>query len=619
MKFLCDRCKTRYSIADERVRGKVLKIRCKSCSHVITVREGMTDDEDGATPAPVAATPAPAAKAGGAKQGGTFTGPAPVGRGGSASAANGSALADAFAQVMQPQRADTEPPPSALEEEWYVSLDGNQEGPYSLAEAQAWIAGKKLDDDLYCWSEGFDDWLPVDKVGHFRGLRKAAPAKPRPPVPASAKGAPRAAAAPVDSGPQPLFAATLASLEAEPDAAPAAKGKPAPAQPAQKSNGKGGPAAGSAAATAALTSLSPGSTASSASAPSSSAPASAKGGADAKAARPAASLFDLEGEGSRPDRELPELEPDEDEDDEEKDEDLEIGEVSRVVRLPDLMAAHQAKQAAKAATGRTGMTQAIRTPAPAIARGTGGVPSVAAAAGAPDGTAAADGALPALSDAALADLQPAVVAAPAHKQHAILLIAAAIAVLLIGGTIAVVVATSGSDEGAVSTGDITRYDSLGRRIDDPRRTATEKAAEAAGKSGGRTGTTVKKPFGSNPASGGSVGGAATPAGKTEIVIGPDGKPLEPLTVDEMLAVSARMSSGTRRCYERALKEDPFLKVSKITVSIVVEDSGVVSSVTLDSFATQTLGKCLTAAIRRWPFRRSPKRESFVFPLVFEQR
>ena len=39
MKFLCDRCKTRYSIGDDRVRGKILKIRCKNCQNVISVRE----------------------------------------------------------------------------------------------------------------------------------------------------------------------------------------------------------------------------------------------------------------------------------------------------------------------------------------------------------------------------------------------------------------------------------------------------------------------------------------------------------------------------------------------------------------------------------------------------
>ena len=50
MKFLCDRCKTRYSIGDERVRGKILKIRCKNCANVITVREGMMADPDGSQP-----------------------------------------------------------------------------------------------------------------------------------------------------------------------------------------------------------------------------------------------------------------------------------------------------------------------------------------------------------------------------------------------------------------------------------------------------------------------------------------------------------------------------------------------------------------------------------------
>src|SRR5438552_3357597 len=39
MKFVCDRCQTKYSIADEKVRGKILKVRCKTCSNVITVRE----------------------------------------------------------------------------------------------------------------------------------------------------------------------------------------------------------------------------------------------------------------------------------------------------------------------------------------------------------------------------------------------------------------------------------------------------------------------------------------------------------------------------------------------------------------------------------------------------
>ena len=39
MKFVCDRCQTKYAIADERVRGKILKVKCKTCGNVMTVRE----------------------------------------------------------------------------------------------------------------------------------------------------------------------------------------------------------------------------------------------------------------------------------------------------------------------------------------------------------------------------------------------------------------------------------------------------------------------------------------------------------------------------------------------------------------------------------------------------
>jgi len=322
VKFLCDRCKTRYSIGDERVRGKILKIRCKNCANVITVREGMVADSEGSQPsapefparakktttiAPVAMSegseaakgtndPASAGNdrgagsagaAGRAALGGpigpeaipglkrpgapaSLIGP-PVGdakdtvkslgsaqaqakrTGASDSAARGpvgagkrgaapspgrgepaNALGAAFASAMAK-------PPPALEEEWYVSIDGDQAGPFSLAEAQGWVAQQAEGAELHCWSEGFDDWLPVDKVSHFRGFRKrpAAPMAP-PPLPRSggvrqrsAPGAP-APVSPVsgDDEPKPLFAATMASLErGAPVAANPGLAVPSPASP----------------------------------------------------------------------------------------------------------------------------------------------------------------------------------------------------------------------------------------------------------------------------------------------------------------------------------------------------------------------------------------------------
>src|SRR5688572_9604523 len=38
MKIVCEACQAKYSISDDKVRGKAFKIRCKKCSHIIVVR-----------------------------------------------------------------------------------------------------------------------------------------------------------------------------------------------------------------------------------------------------------------------------------------------------------------------------------------------------------------------------------------------------------------------------------------------------------------------------------------------------------------------------------------------------------------------------------------------------
>ena len=38
MKFLCDQCKAKYQIADEKVAGKTVRMKCRKCGHLIEVR-----------------------------------------------------------------------------------------------------------------------------------------------------------------------------------------------------------------------------------------------------------------------------------------------------------------------------------------------------------------------------------------------------------------------------------------------------------------------------------------------------------------------------------------------------------------------------------------------------
>src|SRR5579859_2699345 len=118
MKFVCDSCNTKYSIADERVHGRVLKIRCKTCDHVITVRE------EHKTPAP----------------------------GNIADLARGVGDGDDHTVVSMPPAPTAEP----AADEWYVSFDGEQEGPMPLARALDRVrAERPKGKEAHAWKPGF--------------------------------------------------------------------------------------------------------------------------------------------------------------------------------------------------------------------------------------------------------------------------------------------------------------------------------------------------------------------------------------------------------------------------------------------------------------------------------
>src|SRR5260370_22964212 len=112
MKIVCDNCATKYSIADEKVRGKVFKIRCKKCSHIIVVRGG-TDGN-----AEAAREQAPAADAG-------FPG-------------------DDAATIAARAGTPAAGVPSA-EAVWHLAIDREQVGPLTPAEVRQKFGGGGID------------------------------------------------------------------------------------------------------------------------------------------------------------------------------------------------------------------------------------------------------------------------------------------------------------------------------------------------------------------------------------------------------------------------------------------------------------------------------------------
>jgi predicted Zn finger-like uncharacterized protein len=43
VKFLCDQCKAKYQISDDKVAGKTVRMKCRKCGHMIEVRAAVTE------------------------------------------------------------------------------------------------------------------------------------------------------------------------------------------------------------------------------------------------------------------------------------------------------------------------------------------------------------------------------------------------------------------------------------------------------------------------------------------------------------------------------------------------------------------------------------------------
>lgn len=142
MKIQCQSCQAKYTIADEKVLGKVVKIRCKKCSSTIVVngnelaREG---DEGGAT------------------------------------------------QVFDYSGASTE--------QWTVNVADGDQRTMSPQEIAVEYRNGTINDETYCWKEDMPDWLPLREIEALYALVGGGHAPPPSlhedaPIPSAAAAAP---------------------------------------------------------------------------------------------------------------------------------------------------------------------------------------------------------------------------------------------------------------------------------------------------------------------------------------------------------------------------------------------------------------------------------------------
>jgi len=166
MKIVCEACQAKYSISDDKVRGKAFKIRCKKCSNIIVVRSTGAMDIPAAMSGTLEAQPAPVAVA------------------------------------------------VAAESAWHIVVDGEQVGPLTGSDIRARLARGEIYGETYIWREGMADWLKLSSVPELADAVAEAPAQAARPAARHQPAASAQAAARADEDMDVFAAPTVVSAKA---------------------------------------------------------------------------------------------------------------------------------------------------------------------------------------------------------------------------------------------------------------------------------------------------------------------------------------------------------------------------------------------------------------------
>ncbi len=133
MNVTCDKCNKRYAIADDKVRGKSVKIRCKQCQNLISV-QGPPAGAAAAATMPITAQPAMAAGVG---------------------AVSGSPWEDERTRAM---------PAMDLSPTWFAMVKGKQIGPLTVRDLELRVKTGEVSLRTYLWKQGMADWKRASDV-----------------------------------------------------------------------------------------------------------------------------------------------------------------------------------------------------------------------------------------------------------------------------------------------------------------------------------------------------------------------------------------------------------------------------------------------------------------------
>lgn len=218
MNFTCDNCQRRYSVADEKVRGKTVKIRCRACDTLVTVVGPPAQGDERASG--VAARPNPSTGVG-------------------AVALASEAPASPSGKTPWDDEATVAAPALSGKSEWFAMVKGKQVGPFDPRGVADLVRSGEVSLKSYLWRKGMPEWKRGADVPElapvFAGLSAgAAPAPKGPPPPRASPAVPEPSPLPRPPASPPAPAAKAAPPVAikrppriaEPIVAPAATDLP---------------------------------------------------------------------------------------------------------------------------------------------------------------------------------------------------------------------------------------------------------------------------------------------------------------------------------------------------------------------------------------------------------
>ncbi|GAB4289669.1 MAG: hypothetical protein Kow0090_02540 [Myxococcota bacterium] len=160
MRFCCEQCGSRYSIADEKISGKIVKIKCKKCGNLIRLEGAPKTDEVESKPLPPHKSPEPSTKK-------------PL---------------EKSPHASTPKKTDD--PNQQDPRVWHISIKRITTGPFTLAQLKRQYQAGQINKKTFIWKKGFSGWniiANIDEVVDFlEGKKEPIPPhaeKPKQPLP----------------------------------------------------------------------------------------------------------------------------------------------------------------------------------------------------------------------------------------------------------------------------------------------------------------------------------------------------------------------------------------------------------------------------------------------------